>query len=269
MTESFLKLIGVEPHECADTFVGIGRSEGRTSNKTTVEIRSRISNYSSNIDVAIIEHITERLPSSFIDTKNWNVPPSITLADPNFHQPGSIDILLSANIFFEVLQPHKIDLGENKPFLVDSLFGWVVGGSFATSKSVNLSLKKPIGLTVVTLKTLSNLLESFWKIEQFGSNVRLRSEEDEFVERHFSETHSFTNGKFVVRLPFKENPKVLGNSKKRAEASWFSMERKFVHNPELKAQYDKFMEEYLALGHMILAPNPELIRYFLPHHTVI
>eukprot|EP00102_Acyrthosiphon_pisum_P012754 XP_008182034.1 PREDICTED: uncharacterized protein LOC103309132 [Acyrthosiphon pisum] len=45
-----------------------------------------------------------------------------------------------------------------------------------------------------------------------------------------------------------------------------SLERKLLANPQLQTLYKEFMDEYLALGHMSIAPTPG--HYFVPHHAI-
>lgn len=60
------------------------------------------------------------------------------------------------------------------------------------------------------------------------------------------------NGKFVVRLPFKQEPSVLGDSWCMASKRFFNLERKFMTDENLANYYKEFMSEYLSLGHMEL-----------------
>ena len=50
------------------------------------------------------------------------------LADENFNRPHSIDILLGADVFFEVLRHEKKMRPGNHPVLQDTNLGWIVSG---------------------------------------------------------------------------------------------------------------------------------------------
>jgi len=50
------------------------------------------------------------------------------LADDNFNRPNSIDILLGADVFFEVLCHDKKTRLGNYPVLQDTELGWTVSG---------------------------------------------------------------------------------------------------------------------------------------------
>ena len=57
-------------------------------------------------------------------------------------------------------------------------------------------------------------------------------------------------GRFEVRLPFKTDPLVLGNSYEIAKRRFLALECKVNKDPTLKDMYTQFMKEYLSLGHM-------------------
>lgn len=78
-----------------------------------------------------------------------------------------------------------------------------------------------------------------------------------------------SNGRYTVRLPFREKGRRLGNSRASAYRRLLALERRFDSNASLKAEYSKVVEEYLSLGHMSLAENPEEEGYYMPHHAVV
>jgi len=43
------------------------------------------------------------IPATFVDSSDWGILEGLMLADENFKKPNSIDILLGADVFFEVL----------------------------------------------------------------------------------------------------------------------------------------------------------------------
>jgi hypothetical protein len=41
-------------------------------------------------------------PARRLDISGWKIPKDIKLADDHFHEPGSIDLLLGADLFYEI-----------------------------------------------------------------------------------------------------------------------------------------------------------------------
>lgn len=153
--------------------------------------------------------------------------------------------------------------------LQKSLLGWLVSGQvggFVVKKIMQTSCNLSV------IEELNETIHKFWEVESYQKAKKLDSEE-EYCERHFEKTYSRQpDGRFIVKLPVKEEiAKLLDNSREVALKRFLSLERKFKNKPELEAQYAKFMQEYLQLGHMkkITRHDEGRLRVFLPHHAVI
>lgn len=114
-------------------------------------------------------------------------------------------------------------------------------------------------------------------MQDFGNSKRLTQPElteltieEEACEQQFNETHERrTDGKYVVKLPFKDDHEKLGDSYKMAIVRFNSLERTLSRNPQLRADYQKFLDEYEEMGHMSLADaETQKTVYYLPHHAV-
>jgi len=60
------------------------------------------------------------IPATFVDSSDWGIPEGLVLADENYNRPNSIDILLGADVFFEVLRHDKKTRQGNYPVLQDT-----------------------------------------------------------------------------------------------------------------------------------------------------
>ncbi|XP_046810016.1 uncharacterized protein LOC124420600 [Lucilia cuprina] len=82
------------------------------------------------------------------------------------------------------------------------------------------------------------------------------TEEQILCERYYDRTtHRLIDGRFEVRLPFKTDPKILGNSYEIAKRRYLYLERRLAKDHKMKEMYVDFMKEYLNLGHMSLVEN--------------
>lgn len=105
--------------------------------------------------------------------------------------------------------------------------------------------------------------------------VQIFSKEEKKCEVHYYNTYHRTNdGRFVLKLQFRENINQLGESRNMAKKRFYILEQKLEANLKLKEEYIKFMTKYRELGHMILktnktADNNKQQRLFLPHHAVV
>jgi len=51
--------------------------------------------------------LTQMIPATFVDSRNWGISESLVLAYENFKSPNSINILLGDNVLFEVCRHDK------------------------------------------------------------------------------------------------------------------------------------------------------------------
>lgn len=85
------------------------------------------------------------------------IPPNLKLADPSFHLPGDIDILISATVFWESLCVGQIKATEDHPVIQKTLFGWTLGGAVRnpganqTLKSCNLVTNHQVDENLIRL----------------------------------------------------------------------------------------------------------------------
>nr|CAH7763625.1 unnamed protein product [Callosobruchus chinensis] len=171
------------------------------------------------------------------------------LADPEFHTPAAIDMLLGGEIFWDLLCQGKISLGKNKPVLKETSLGWIIAGQIGGSRPDS-------GISNVCLNTeLNNQLQKFWEIEEWHQE-KIMSDEEAYCEANFKETtYRDENGRFVVSMPLKLAPALLGESRTIAESRLRSMEKRFAKNENLASSYLEFMAEYRQMGHMSLVSS--------------
>ncbi|XP_055585175.1 uncharacterized protein LOC129738027 [Uranotaenia lowii] len=220
--------------------------------------------------VAFIQRrVTTNLPTSCFDVSDWKIPSDINLADPAFFATNPVELILGAEIFFELLKPPgRISLGDSYPLLINSTLGWIVSGRTSNCHSTG-----PVMASVASVAELHRLMERFWLIEE-GDSTPCHSVEEAACENHFQSTVSRTDdGRYMVRLPMKQDlfPN-LGNNWNTANRRFKYLESKLSRNNDQRIQYVEFMHEYLFLGHMCevnRAHQEDALEYFMPHHAVI
>jgi len=76
------------------------------------------------MDSTVLPKITEMIPATFVDCKDWGIPECLMLADENFSK--SNDILIGADVFLEVLSRDQKTKPKNYPVLQDTELGWII-----------------------------------------------------------------------------------------------------------------------------------------------
>ena len=101
-------------------------------------------------------------PISF-DSK-WEHLSKLTLADPNFGQPGRIDLLLGVDVFVDILCDGRQKGPPGSPTAFETDFGWVIGSSTGP-----LSVSPQTNFHVLTFHTTAlsddDVLRKFWEVE--------------------------------------------------------------------------------------------------------
>ena len=181
ITEKLAQTLGLKRTRIHSKISGIAQVSTRAAQVIHCRLKSRYTNYSTTEDFVILPKITHQLPSEPIDLSKLNIPDNLTMADPNFHEPGDIDLLIGAGLFFNILCYGKIMTPEEPLVIQNTLLGWVVSGKFQTSHSSQITCN------VSLEENLDKQLQRFWQIEECLEPVKRTQSE---IEKHFQETYT-------------------------------------------------------------------------------
>ncbi|XP_018376530.1 PREDICTED: uncharacterized protein LOC108769819 [Trachymyrmex cornetzi] len=256
------------------TNISISGINGTTSTSTQVvrlKFQSRLNSYSAIIDCVVTEQITDRLPALTLDQDKVDIPRNLKLADPQFFRTSDIDILLGAEIFWELLCVGQVQSSLRHPTLQKTRLGWIIAGRIGISSHIPRGVRS--FHATISNAQLHEQLGRFWQQENSNNNSSNHTLVEANCEQHFLNNVSRDpNGKFIVKLPLKEQLITkIGNSRDTALKRLQGVERRFQRTPNLKAQYVEFMNEYASLGHMKIADiksSEDSTAFYLPHHCV-
>lgn len=253
---------------------GIGEALVDIRGSTSTSVQSRLNSFKINLECMVLKRITTLQPISRIDISGWEIPKNIILADPYFHSPQHIDILIGAGAFFNILSVGQIRLGNNLPTIQKTMFGWIVSGQYdhaPTARSATLFSTNSVVENTAD-RNMVDLVQRFWAIETLDDSKPHFTAEELSCESHFLKTvRRNMDGRFIVRLPFKEDISTLGDSFAIAQKRFLNLERRLLRDPSLRDSYTEFIHEYVALGHMEPIDFPETGShgYFISHHCVL
>ncbi|XP_039431699.1 uncharacterized protein LOC120427497 [Culex pipiens pallens] len=112
---------------------GIGGQTTNTRESTTVQLQSRYSGFTADVECLVVPKVTGKIPSSPVNTTDWPIPKGFQLADPKFHIPDRIDMLVGASLYFRLLKRGFVHMWDNYPELRETHLGWVVVGGAGES----------------------------------------------------------------------------------------------------------------------------------------
>ncbi|XP_077260839.1 uncharacterized protein LOC143896721 [Temnothorax americanus] len=103
ITEDCCTELGVKRQSTNMPICGLGGQAVSTRSLVKIIIQSRTTGYRKQLDCLVVDTITQRLPINEISKSDIRIPREITLADPQFNQTSKIDLLIRAEIFFDLL----------------------------------------------------------------------------------------------------------------------------------------------------------------------
>ena len=188
---------------------GIGGARSKIAVRGTVQFgitRVGQKGKTLNVEAMVLPKITSNLPSQSVPfNSKWRHLLDLTLADPEFGTPGSVDILLGADIFGRAMLNGRRHGPSGSPSAFKTHFGWVLAGtvhSEVTDRKID---------TCYHSTTLEETLRTFWETEDYNMQQPVLSLEEKAVVEHFKKTHSRdASGRFIVPLPMKSNATPLG-----------------------------------------------------------
>ncbi|GBO10843.1 hypothetical protein AVEN_104994-1 [Araneus ventricosus] len=264
---SFLKrdcveMLGLKKEKTNILVSGLNDSSIPIKSQVTAIITNENKSYVQSLNFLVVPKITAGLtPSNKFDVSIGDFS-NIKLADEKFNVPERVDMLLGVEVFYELLRPGQISLPNSNLLLQNTVFGFIVSGGIPRENENVIHcgfLNQEINL--------DQTLKQFWEIENVESDIP-KSRESILCEEHFQNNHSRDkSGRYIIKMPLKENPDCLGKSRHIALKKLNSLWNRFVKDPELLTLYSNFMHEYLELGHMyeIKEIEEKSGSYYIPH----
>lgn len=248
----------------------IGFNDKSTDIKHYCELKLESFNrkYQTKLTCLIVPNICN-LPDYNISIESLQIPQHIKLADENFSSAGEVDILIGAELFYEMLCPGRHRLGDGYPTLQETKLGWIISGAFTAPPGSN---------QVRCNLSLTSKLKHFWEMEECSEtfnpfceteSVSQLSNDDAQCEKVFNTHSRNSDGNFVVNLPLKSPVTALGESKGAAKRRFLSLEKRFARDDNFKQMYIQVMREFELAGRMEKIKNSDVPLNFLPHHAVV
>jgi len=147
-------------------------------------------------------HITGNTPSTMLDTSTWMIRKNNKLVDAEFDYPRGIDLILAADVFYEMIPSGRKTRPGNYPVLEGTVIGWTLSGCAPNTTTHN----DPQHIFLLRrVKSLEQNLNRFWELEPLKQSTM--TTEQQFCEQHFiTHTTQQQDGRFFVRLPTKMDP---------------------------------------------------------------
>ncbi|KAF9406468.1 hypothetical protein HW555_013177, partial [Spodoptera exigua] len=235
---------------------GVGTSSRPIIGYVEITVTAKNKANSFKITALVIDCITDKLPSHVVDTSAVQHLFELPLADPLWHVPGEVELLLGAKLFPYLLLHNKI-LSPTAPSAVETVFGYILMGEIPSS----LSNKNDIDLNTASyfstalniddshcFLSLDESLHKFWNIEEIPSKSFMSPADRECEQLYVSTVSRDSSGRYCAALPFCKNPELLGNSYAVAYRRLINLEKTKLRDPALRASYNEIIQDpFLAM----------------------
>lgn len=197
-----------------------GEVIGNSNSICKLTLYSKRHNRYVHIEAIVVPKVTRVLPNftltkSPISSADFN---DLELADPNFHLPSHVDLLIGSNVLPQILL-EGVKCIAHSLMAQSTIFGWVISGPITVTSVSSFS----ISTSELPVDPLCEQLRMFWEQEEV-SGQRPFSKDDEFCEElYLKTTYCNSEGRYVVKLPFKSEFPTniqLGSSRSSALAQY-------------------------------------------------
>ena len=191
---------------------------------------------------------------------------SLELAD--FASGGTaltVDILIGADYYWEIVTG-RMCRGESGPTGIHTKLGWVLSGPTQFSDGDACHTNLTTARILLVDAHLDQRLQSFWDLETLG----IRGPEKTYDE--FSETITFSEGRYQVSLPWKTQHKSLPDNYQLSLRRLEGLLKRLRQTPDVLQEYDDTIQEQVQAGIVEdIPPESKGITqvHYLPHHAVI
>ena len=259
VTNNLVEKLKLKKKKCCIAIGALNDLSTTVNSIVTITFQSLYNDYKRSLNFLVVPKIIDLIPAYPISREKIKIPPKIQLADPNFHKPAPIDMLIGSGTTLSLFCIGSINMSkENHDFyLQKTRLGWIFGGGLDYS---NEPKSKKRGNCL--LSDLDEALERFWNIEEIVEETHYTQEELE-CEKHFKKHVSRDkDGRYIVALPFKKHMQPLGETKTTALKRLHYLNNKFSKNEEYKIEYTKVMENYLKSNFMSPSKSEEHSGYY-------
>ncbi|XP_075150527.1 uncharacterized protein LOC142224630 [Haematobia irritans] len=274
VSERLMQLLHIPSRRAQFEIFGIGGQNQTANKECEICLYSYRYDLKFSINAIVLPKVTQRLPARSFTVPNPRDLHDIDLADPNFNKSAQIDLILGndSERFINIDGVRKNVCGDTSAY--NTVFGWVLSGPME-AEEVHVFTTNVVPSESPSLE---EILRTFWESEEVPLSRPL-SEDDQYCEELYSKTTTRqSDGKYVVRLPFKrEFPDsiYLGSSRFLALGQLTRMEQTLSKDSDLQTEYNSVLNEYITLGHMEETSNKEIVSngkyssFYLPHHAVV
>ncbi|XP_029055099.2 uncharacterized protein LOC114882378 [Osmia bicornis bicornis] len=127
-SRSFFNLLKLKARMLNVSLAGINHTTTSASQVVQLKVQSRLGAFSTVVSCIVVDRITDRLPSIPMKRNDMVLPSNIKLADPQFYESSDIDVLIGAEVFWQLLCVGQVRSPSDHLTLQKTRLGWILAG---------------------------------------------------------------------------------------------------------------------------------------------
>ncbi|GFR33060.1 DUF1758 domain-containing protein [Trichonephila clavata] len=128
ITNECIERLGLRKEKANVRISCLGTSDLRTNGIAEIQFTSHFPSQNSfHASVYVINKIVGMIPHHDLDSSMRELFGNISLTDPAFYKSSPIVVLLGVDLTFPLLRGQTLSLGKDKPFVIRSELGWIIG----------------------------------------------------------------------------------------------------------------------------------------------
>ncbi|GBN40834.1 hypothetical protein AVEN_204091-1 [Araneus ventricosus] len=202
ITTEFADLLQIKKETISIAVSGLNSAKINVSSRVCTVVSNK-SDFEMRLEFLCVPKISSMIPIDSLQIPKEHLPLNIKLADPYFYRPGKIDVLLRAEVFYQLLRFGQVEMPNSELKFQNSVFGFIATGS--TSNSQSEKMKYIHCGRIYDCSDIGNDIKKFWQLESIGiKDDPICNEVDQSLET-FEKTVRYKDNRYEVELPWKRD----------------------------------------------------------------
>ncbi|GBM78035.1 hypothetical protein AVEN_34881-1, partial [Araneus ventricosus] len=269
ITTEFADLLQIKKEKISIAVSGLNSAKINVSSRVCTVVSNK-SDFEMQLEFLCVPKISSTIPIDSLQIPKDHLPLNIKIADSYFYRPVKIDVLLGADVFYQLLRFGQLGMPNSELKFQNSVFGFIATGSTSNSQSQSIQYTH-CGL-IYDYSDIGNDIKKFWQLESIGiKDDPSYNEVDQSLET-FEKTVRYKNNRYEVELPWKRDWHELNDNYSVAKKRLDLLVWRFKKIPDLNLQYRETLHDYKKNGIIEKVPNPEnpinKPVFYMPHQPV-
>lgn len=160
ITKPYVKKLRLPWTQTSLSVTGIENTKDHKDNGlVSLSICSKEDSKKWEVEAYILNRITMLMPPHYVQEPTWESERTFPLADPQYRKAAKVDILLGADIYYDLLKPQQfVENGHVKA--QNTYLGWVICGKHLSKQTSKANVM------LSTTAMMTEQMERLWQLDE-------------------------------------------------------------------------------------------------------